>query len=557
MYNNFILFLSSYFLILFSIIGYGTIFLRLFNNKIEQNFGYVGLCGIFFLIFYSYISNIFFSHSELHNLVFLSIGLTFFIIFFKKNFIKLRKEFILTSFIFLLLFISSLIFKNHDDFPYYHFPYTFYLTQQSSYFGIGQFNHGFRTPSSIFYLNSLFYLPAVKYYLFNFSAIYILGFSNIILLKKIHIFFSSLNLNNKVRFKYNYLNYLNLFVFTFINIFFYRIGEHGTDRSAQILIFILIIIMLEYFLINKLNKINLIFIYILLGIIISLKAFYILYILVLLPLFLFIYEKKNNLILTLNYFIINKIFLFLFTLIFLIFGSYFVNTGCFIYPVSFTCVENLSWSLPINEVNRMNNWYELWSKAGANPNFRVDNPDQYIVKLNWLNNWINNYFFNKMSDFILGVLFMILIFFLYCFKIKDSKIKNKTKLNKHSILLFSILVILTFEWFYNHPALRYGGYCLLTLLLFIPSSLTLNRFKISINKFTNFVFVITLITTFIFLGRNFYRINKEINFYNYMPLKVTFYEIDKHHFRIQNQMDKFEKKRIKTIYGKKVFTLNK
>ena len=557
MYNNFILFLSSYFLILFSIIGYGTIFLRLFNNKIEHNFGYIGLCGIFFLIFYSYTSNIFFPHSEFHNLIFLSVGLIFFIIFFKKNFLKLRKEFILTSAIFSLLFTSSLIFKNHDDFSYYHFPYTFYLTQQSFNFGVGQFNHGFRTPSSIFYLNSLFYLPVVKYYLFNFSALYILGFSNIILLKKIHIFFNSLNLNNKVIFKYNYLNFLSLFVFTFINIFFYRIGEHGTDRSAQILIFILIIIILEYFLISKLNKINLIFIYILLGLIISLKAFYILYILVLLPLFLFIYEKKNNLILTLNFFINNKIFLFLFILIFLIFGSYFVNTGCFIYPVSFTCVENLSWSLPINEVNRMNNWYELWSKAGANPNFRVDNPDQYIVKLNWLSNWINNYFFNKMSDFILGVLFIILIFFLYCFKNKHSKIKNKTKLNKHSILLFSILVILTFEWFYNHPALRYGGYCLLTLLLFIPSSLILSRFNIDMKKFTNFVFVITLITTFIFLGRNFYRINKEINFYNYMPLKVTFYEIDKHNFRIQNQMDKFEKNRIKIIYGKKVFTLNK
>ena len=29
----------------------------------------------------------------------------------------------------------------------------------------------------------------------------------------------------------------------------------------------------------------------------------------------------------------------------------------------------------------MNNWYEQWSKAGANPNFRVENPEVYIQDL--------------------------------------------------------------------------------------------------------------------------------------------------------------------------------
>ena len=49
-----------------------------------------------------------------------------------------------------------------------------------------------------------------------------------------------------------------------------------------------------------------------------------------------------------------------------------LNTGCFIYPVHFTCLENLSWSIPVEEVKKMNNWYELWSKAGAGPNFRIE-----------------------------------------------------------------------------------------------------------------------------------------------------------------------------------------
>ena len=38
-------------------------------------------------------------------------------------------------------------------------------------------------------------------------------------------------------------------------------------------------------------------------------------------------------------------------------------------------------------------------KGGATPNFRVDNPEAYIQKFNWLGNWIDVYFFNKVSDF--------------------------------------------------------------------------------------------------------------------------------------------------------------
>ena len=55
-------------------------------------------------------------------------------------------------------------------------------------FGLGLLNHGFRTPSSIFYLNSLFYFPFIKYFLLNAGAIYLLGFSNFILYHR-RIFF--------------------------------------------------------------------------------------------------------------------------------------------------------------------------------------------------------------------------------------------------------------------------------------------------------------------------------------------------------------------------------
>ena len=218
---NFIFFITFYFIAIFSTIGFGLIFEKLFKiHSYKLNLGFTGLTGVLFLITYSYISHFFFPHGNLHNLILIIIGLIafFFLISNKK-----KEEIILFLIIFFVLFSGFLLFKTHDDFPYYHFPYTYYLTQNSMIIGIGQFNHGFRTPSSSFYINSLFYLPFIKYYMFNLFAVLIMGFANVVLINKILIF-----LKNK---KIDYIFYLSLLFIIFINIFFYRIQEHGTDHQ--------------------------------------------------------------------------------------------------------------------------------------------------------------------------------------------------------------------------------------------------------------------------------------------------------------------------------------
>ena len=55
----------------------------------------------------------------------------------------------------------------------------------------------------------------------------------------------------------------------------------------------------------------------------------------------------------------------------------------------------------------MNDWYQQWSKAGAGPNYRVDDPENYIKGFNWGSNWFDKYFFNKVSDFLAGILFLL------------------------------------------------------------------------------------------------------------------------------------------------------
>ena len=562
---NFFIFTTYYLLILTSIVGYGLCFLKLLKVKFDFiNFGYAGLFGIYILIVYSYFSNLFIAHTETHNLVILCIGLILFIYLIKLKYALYKSEIIFSFIVFVLLFCAVLQFKNHDDFAYYHFPYAYYLTQQSLHIGIGQFGHGFRTPSSIFYINSLFYLPYAKFYLFNFFSLFILGFANIILLKKIHNYFKFTSTKDK---QLNFIHFLSLLSFIFINIFFYRLSEYGTDRAAMVLIFLFVIELLNFVNLKSIKTFNLFYIYLLGALIISFKAFYILYIIFIVPLFLYILKKKKNYIQTSYFLFFNKYFvLFLFLFLFILFTS-FINTGCLVYPLSFTCFDGMSWGIPLTQVQQMNDWYELWSKGGAAPNFRIDNPATYLKNFNWVSNWIDIYFFNKVSDFVLGIIFLTSIF-LFCFR--DAFFNRKIiRVDNHVYLVYLLIFVLGIEWFYNHPSLRYGGYHIIALLIFIPLAVKLSSSQIDLKKYTKVAIVLVSITTIIFISRNIIRINNEVKSYGYKPIKQTYYPLDDNHFRIQKQMDQLKEQhknckiekatcntniKIKKLMGKIIFT---
>jgi len=536
-----------YFTVLFSILGYGKL-VTLFNSNNQDN-EFDGINGIAFLIVLSYITNFFTAHNYLHNSIIILFGLLIFIYDLRKNFDKKFKQNLLIFFVFSVLFIGILMHKNHDDFFYYHFPYTLILTNFEKIFGLGQLNHGFRTPSSIFYLNSLFYLPGIKYFLMNSGAIYILGFSNLIFINIIK--------KNLFRKKYNFILFLSLLSFIYVNTAFYRIAEHGTDRSALILIFVMAIYYLKSVnFLDNYNNPNLLNVYfsrliILFFIIISLKNFYLIYFFILL---IWIFEMKK--------FLFHKSFLktvfknssiYIFIIgIFLSIFTIFSNTGCLVYPASFTCFEQFSWSIPTDSVDQMKVWYEQWSKAGATPNFRVENPEIYISKLNWLNNWIKIYFFTKVTDNILVLITICTIGFLV-FTYKSKKIKLHKR--KYILFYFSIL-ILFLEWFYNHPALRYGGYTILALMVFIPISLFLEKFQSNSILFKKKVYFLVILTALIFISKNVNRINNEYIKYNYNLIKNPFFYLNKDGFKI-NDMVKIYYEKQKENSKKKYLILNK
>ena len=369
-------------------------------------------------------------------------------------------------------------------------------------------------------MSSLFYLPKIDYHLFHIAPVFFLGFANIIFIKKI---FDKKNYEEN-----NFIRYLNLLFFIFFNIFFYRLAEHGTDRSAMIIIVILVLDLL-LILNNNLNPIKnknqIYLLIILLSLAASLKAFYIIYFVFGIPIILYLKTKENFLL-----FALSRTTLAACILIFFVLLTNFFNTGCFLFPETLTCVYQVDWSLSENLVNELKIHYENWSKGGANPNFKVNDPSLHIKNFNWLSIWINEYFFNKVFDLLLGLITIVFIFCILFIR------KKNIIISRNFYLVYLIIFILFIEWFLVHPALRYGGYHLLALLIFIPLSIILERFSFNVKQFDKKIYFIIFLAIIIFLSRNISRISNENDRYSYNPYEDTNYLINETTFKIADEM---------------------
>ena len=359
-----------------------------------------------------------------------------------------------------------------------------------------------------------------------------MGFSNLVFLDKIFN-----QLKNKTNF---FILFLLVLSFVYINVAFYRIAEHGTDRSALILIFLLVITYFESLgtLKNKITNSNFIIYYekiiVLLLLIISLKSFYLIYITLFL---LWLYQFRSFIFYKKNIFkILTNKFTYIFFLgVSLFVAHVFLNTGCLVYPASFTCFENFQWSIPINQVEQMKSWYSLWSKSGANPTFRVEDPEIYLANFNWLPRWFSNYFFTKISDTILVIFLVSLICSLL---LKGKEINKNYFYDKNFTPLILILSFLFLVWFINHPTLRYGGYTFFALTFFIPISNFLDKklhFKKNLKKRIN---ILIIITFGIFVIKNITRLQFENSKYQYNLLTNPFFNLEEKNFIFQKFFSK-------------------
>ncbi len=493
--TNLVIFVSSFIFLLTSIIGYGVLFNNLCFKKLDdlhsENSIFVGFYGLFFVTLISLFSSLFFQHNFIHNIILNFIGVLLLIFLPIKN----KKKFLFyILLITILLFTALLISKTHDDFSYYHLPFTKYLTEHKIIFGMGHLNHGYNLLSSSFFLNSVFYLPFIEYYSFHFPLLFFLIFFNYFILKE------TFKTSNK-----DILKFLYIFAFVFFNLSFNRIAEYGTDKAGQLLIVILIIKFFQHTCIDKGKKniINVLFLIPLLALCISLKTYFLPYI-ILGVLILLIDDKKFNI---LKKILLTKSFLFFSALLILNFLHHFISTGCVISPLPFTCFGELTiWGKDLDVINGLSIWLEQWAKAGAGPNFRVENIDEYIANIQWVPHWFEKYFLVKFLDqlAILITTFIVVFFILKKFEFKQ----NKIILNKNFYYFYFLLVFIFLIWFLKHPTLRYGGYSIVFLVLSIPVAILFNNIKNKKFYYKKLNFLIILIIV-LFNLKNIDRIYKE------------------------------------------------
>lgn len=483
-------FLTAYLMLFSSVAGWGLITSKMFYSE-TFIFGKVIIYGIFALTLISYITSFLIPHGIVFNLILHSIGVLNFYLFKKK--IKLDKYHIL---IILIIFTCLLISKNHDDFPFYHLQQSLNLSFNKLQIGLSNLDFSYAHHSSIFFLNSLFYIPHFKFYLFNSP--------NLILYSGIIIFmFDEIRLlvwekdRNKL-FCFYFLNFCLVFILSKFN----RLSEFGTDLVTQCLIILFI-----YSLLSKEKiKENFFFIHIILLLCFSFKTYFVVYILFY---FFLIYQigikEYLNKLLSKKFFLV---FSFLFLSIFIVIN--FLSTSCLIYPFSFTCFDNFLWSMGSDQVKSYAIWYEKWAKGIAGTGYVLEDSINLLKNLSWVENWFSNYFRNKVLD-VIGLLTLIAIIFFVTFK----GFKNKNYyFSKNLSWLFIINFLIFLIWFYNHPTLRYGGYVPILIIFSFVTSYFLSSLDlkyISANnliKSSNFVLILAFS---VLITKNISRIYLEIN----------------------------------------------
>lgn len=502
----FILFATSL-VITFSIIGYGFLLNNFLNlKKIHTNLGLIGILGLFFLSIISNFTHIFIPHDYFHNLILIIFGLIL-LLYFKLG-SKFKFSLNLLMITFSLLFIGLIMAKTNEDYSYYHLPNSLQFAQQKLQFGLGNLNHGFKHISSLFMLNSLFYLPFFDHYLFNLPNLIFLVFFVLFIVTE--IYYRS-NLNSNIS---NIL--LSLFLILFLSKFS-RIAEYGSDVAGQIIVCIYLFYIFEIIFNENLTndiKNNILKLSLLLLVFAITTKFILLIYSLFFLLTLFLIEKKSA---TIKIFIELKYLVFLFLPSFFFLLSNFSSTGCLIYPVEITCFyDQFNWALSSDVVNYLNFHYEVWSKGGKGPGFEVENQELYVTSLNWVTNWISVYFFTKVTDYILVIFIIILIFTLFLKKeiFDKKKINKKTNLKK-SLLIYFTIICTFIIWFFNFPSLRYAGYIVFYMLIIFPF---IYIFQYKINLTSRLVIkkisILFLISLTVFFVKNVKRINNELNIPN-------------------------------------------
>ena len=472
-------------------------------------FSEIGLIGITFFTFLSFLIHFFFPLNTNINLI-TTVILFLFGIFRNSYYLIqiLKKNYLILIISLFIVFLMTLNYNPHEDYGYYHLPYIINLTSEKIIFGLSNLQPQFGWNSSWLNLSAMFYLP-------------ILGLNGVHMSNPILFFFvlclfieTAYSKKNENRLSRYFLIILSFYII----IKFSRISAHGFDFPANIFL------LLSFYYFLKLNetydnfKLEKYFIIILifstLALTIKLSTF-------VAPLIvfasLFIIKVKNIKKKTITKSLLFCLSLFLFWVI-----QQFIYSGCFVPMFEFTCIKSVNWyTLDISN--------SIKAVTGAvNKSFRdytgTLTQEEYLNNFNWVSTWFNRNkteFFEHLSAFLIP----FLVIFIFNFKYLYISKKNYLGIKNKNILIITLLftfIGLSF-WFVKSPVIRFGiPYLYVSSFFFIIYFL---KYIFKINLTIKRGILITLFLSLTFNASK--NLNRVLNFENresYWPkiLKVEY-----------------------------------
>ena len=472
--------------------------LILSNNK-KKDLGYYSTQLIFACIILSFISllvNFFFPLTQNINTIILGFGI---ILIFKNLSIYYNKQFLIFL-LFSTLLITILILESNvyrPDAGLYHLPYIGILNEEKIILGLSNFHFRYGHISIMQYLSAI-----SNNLLFRENGIV---FAQALIAVSVIINFTFKIYNYNKSKQYNFHFYFLISVLLFIFYKMNRYGEYGNDAPAHFIFFYLIS---ELLIINK-NKvidvcnIFLLILFIILNKITLLMCFF----------FSFFLIKKE----TITSILKSKRFYFIIFFASIWFIKNILISGCLIYPVKFTCYENLLWT-DIKTVKSKSDENESYTKDWPTykkiinkNNINSISPSEYIKDFFWTKFWIQGHF-QKISKILIPYLLVLFLLSLFLFYQK----KTKFMINKNNIYIFIFLLFSCLFWFIKVPMFRYGYSYIISFISLIFAFLTCHiySFKKDLRLFFN-IFLIFLFS--VLVSKNIIRIVKNENDYNNYP----------------------------------------
>ena len=422
---------------------------------------YLYFIGIIFISFISLILNFFTPLTPLINsIVYILIIIAYSI---KKKFILNKKNInflLISSFITFLLIIYSNV--NRPDAGLYHLPYTSIVNENKIIFGLNNLHSRFG------HVSILQYLAAINNNYFFLQNGISIPLASIVSFFYIYFFYDIWKVATKKETS-NFGNFFSLFILIYIAFKIARYSEFGNDAVSHLSFFYLVSCLLK----SKIKEIN--FNKILLISVFTFINKPTLGLIFIAP--IVIYFLQNN-------FNPKKIFYSLFSLPALLLYLWLIKniivSGCAIYPVKITCIENLQWT-NIQQTVNANIESNAWSKGWPDRMDKNISMEEFSKNLNWFHAWSKKHL-KYILNITIPYIAILVIITLYI-RIKFIKIVNKNNKDINVRFLLSLITsgVGTFSFLLLFPLYRYGYSYVVTLISLLFILLIKNKLAVKEN----------------------------------------------------------------------------